>query len=93
MKAEASLGGLSLGETIFRDQKGYIPVYLPDRTLAGQARISDDGTHIEIEVPSGSPIAELMGDNLLGLSISYLDNEARDRVEEHNKKENNVDES
>jgi len=64
-------------------RKGYVPVYLPDgRTLAGQARISEDGTHIDLEMPTGSPLPELMGDNLIGMQIVYLTNDARDRVAE-----------
>lgn len=67
----------------WRVEKGYVPVYLPDgTTLAGQARFSEDGQTIEINVPSGSPIPDIMGDNLLGMQIVYMANEARDRVRE-----------
>jgi hypothetical protein len=48
--------------------EGYVPVYLEDRTLIGKAKISNDGKHIEIDIPGDSPVAELMAEGLIGLS-------------------------
>lgn len=65
---------------------GVIPVYLPDRTVIGKATISEDGSTILMHINSG-PVAELMGEDLIGMSIVYKTNEARDRVAEGDKKD------
>lgn len=72
-------------------RKGKVPIYLPDRTVIGDAEISDDGRLIKTTIYHDSPIGELLSENLVGFSIMYMSNEARDRAEEH--KENKDDES
>lgn len=62
--------------------KAPLPVYLPDRTIIGEATVSVDGSHISIEMKNGAPYAELIADNLVGLAIVYMSNEARDRISE-----------
>ena len=62
--------------------KARIPVYLPGRTIVGEATVSRDVSHISIEIKNGGPYAELIADNLIGLAIVYMSNEARDRVNE-----------
>lgn len=61
--------------------KAHIPVYLPDRTQVGYAEIETVGniTHIDIQVPANSPLAELTKENLVGLSVMYMD---RNQAEE-----------
>lgn len=68
------------------DAEGYIPVYLPDRTVLGKAKISDDGKHLDIEIPEGSMIQELMHENLIGLSTVY-----QGAIPADNKKEKETD--
>lgn len=51
--------------------KGYIPVYLPDRTVVGRATISEDQRTVTIDIPEGTAIQSLMADNLVALSVVY----------------------
>lgn len=53
------------------DAEGYVPVYLPDRTVVGKAKISEDGQLVEIKIPEGTAMQELMSENLIGLSVVY----------------------
>ena len=55
---------------------GYIPVYLPDRTVVGKAKV--DGQFINIEVTPGNALQTLIKENLIGLSVMYMGAEARD---------------
>lgn len=59
-------------------QKG-VPIYLEDRTLIGTGTISEDGRHIDIRIDSEYPIAELMSENLIGLSTFSI--ASKDRTE------------
>lgn len=52
-------------------RQGYVPVYLPDRTVVGRALISDDGKTVTIDIPEGDVVQELMAENLIGLSVVY----------------------
>lgn len=63
---------------------GFIPVYLPDRTVVGKAIVDPDGQTVTMRITSG-PVLELMSEDLLGLSIVYKTNDARDRVAEGEK--------
>lgn len=60
------------------EQEGYVPVFLPDRTVIGKAKI--EGQNVVIELTEGNAIQTLMAENLLGMSMVYLNNEARDAV-------------
>lgn len=50
---------------------GYVPVYLPDRTVIGRAKFNEDKTEVLIEIPDGDVVQTLIGENLIGLSIVY----------------------
>lgn len=52
------------------DSEGYIPVYLPDRTVVGKGKV--DGQHITIKLKEGDLIQTLFKDNLLGMSFVYM---------------------
>lgn len=58
--------------------EGWIPVYLPDRTVIGKALVHDDGVHATMELDMQTPIKELLGHDLIGLSIVYQRREAYD---------------
>lgn len=60
------------------NQEVYVPVYLADRTVVGKAKI--DGQAVLIELTDGTAIQELMTNNLIGMSVVYMNNEARDAV-------------
>lgn len=65
------------------DSEGYIPVYLPDRTVVGKAKIREevDGTQVtELIFPPGWSLTELVGENLVGLSLVYQRAEAMDII-------------
>lgn len=59
-----------------QETEGYIPVYLPDRTVVGKATI--DGQDIVIKMSPGNAIQSLIKENLIGLSVMYMGPEARD---------------
>lgn len=60
-------------------ERHYIPVYLQDDTLAGQAEIIDvEGvrTEIRIKLPNASKVFDLVEHQLVGLSLVYTAKEA-----------------
>jgi hypothetical protein len=65
---------------------GFVPVYLPDRTVIGRASIDNDGQTVIMEIKHGA-VLELMSENLVGLSVVYKTNEARDRASEEGDKQ------
>lgn len=63
-------------------QESIVPVYLPDRTIVGRATITKDERGMIATIRLGdSVISELMSENLIGMSIVYQTNEARDAVD------------
>lgn len=71
---------------------GGIPVYLEDRTVIGRGYISEDGRHLEIEIDSQYPIAELMKESLVGFSVVNLAaDRSEDIINNANKKEKTDD--
>lgn len=49
-----------------------VPLYLEGRTVIGKVTISSDGKHIQMDIDDDSPIAELMTENLIGLSTMTM---------------------
>ena len=80
------MAGLAKGE-----HEGWVPVYLPDRTVAGEAKISvrDDDIYIDVKLSGfeGEAVAAMMAENLIGFSTVYMNNDARDSVAEAIEKE------
>ena len=57
-----------------------VPVYLPDRTVIGMATINaEDGT-AWIHIQSDCSLAKAFKQELIGLSVVYLDKEAANAV-------------
>lgn len=58
-----------------------VPVYLPDRTIIGKAKITktEEGMFATIKL-SNDTVAELMSEDLIGLSVVYQSNDARDAL-------------
>jgi len=61
------------------DATNNIPIYLPDDTLGGRAVISADRKTLTMTFVEGM-IPKLVMENLIGFSVVYLSNEARDQV-------------
>ncbi len=57
-----------------------IPIYLEGRTVIGRGTISADGRHIDIDIISDTPLADLISENLIGLSTMSIG--SKDRTEE-----------
>lgn len=71
-------------------KQGGFPIYLEGQTVIGRGHVSSDGRHIEIDIDSELPIAELMNQNLIGFSTVTLH---ADRAEEVlNKEKEKTDE-
>lgn len=64
------------------DEKGTVPIYMPDDTVVGRAAISNDGHTILIHIPEGTALQGLISENLIGMSVIYMTNDARDQVVE-----------
>ena len=71
------------------DGQGYIPVYMPDETVAGYARVRSQGeshTTIQIDVPKSHILTKLIEEgNLVGLSVMYMDRGAVEDIESKEK--------
>lgn len=66
--------------TVATDEDGSVPVYLPDRTEVGRAKINlEDGT-ATIEIKADSKVAQLLQDNLSGISVMHFDRDAAEEV-------------
>lgn len=59
---------------------GTIPVYLPGKTLIGTARVDVSNGTAVITIQSDSSLMDLMGENLIGLSVVYM---SAERIEEN----------
>ena len=59
-----------------------VPVYLPDRTEAGTATITVEGAsaHITIAVDSDHPLFCLFKEQLVGISIVYMNRDAAEAI-------------
>lgn len=64
----------------------YVPVYLPDHTKIGTARVDVKSGTAVIMIQTDSSLAELIQESLVGFSVVFLD---RDAVEEVLNKEKN----
>ena len=59
-----------------------VPVYLPDRTKIGTARVDVTNGTATIKIQSDSDLMELLGENLVGFSVMYLGAERLERKTE-----------
>ena len=72
-----------------------VPVYLPDQTIVGSAEtlyeIDRDRVSILIRLPRGSTVAQLFEEQLVGLSVLYMDVDRADEIQ--NKEGEETDDS
>lgn len=55
---------------------GYVPVYLPDRTVVGTAYVDIEAGTAVIKLEANDTLAKLIQESLVGLSVVILDRDA-----------------
>lgn len=60
----------SLGEQKVPDAEGWVPLYYEGGAIIGKAKVR--GNSVEIELDPGTPIIDLMKENLVGFSTVSL---------------------
>lgn len=82
--------GLPRIETADSFEKNWVPLYWEGSQTIGRAKVSADGKSIELIVNEGTPIAELLKEDLLDFSVSLMNkpkdediiNKAKEKTDE-----------
>lgn len=64
-----------------------VPVYLPDRTIVGSAVVDVKSGTAVITLQTDSSLAEIIQENLVGLSVIYMNRELAEDI--HHKHDQN----
>ena len=69
--------------------KARIPVYLPDRTVVGDAEVFETDEGVFLTMSIGSDLGGLVASEMVGLSVTYNSAEARDTMADAIEKDSN----